>query len=133
MRKRIIHPMKRFFLWDIENKKQEEILRIEEGGLIATESGSILSVLYDSSKFLYCLYTEDERAKILEYDISERESRKLFEDERNISFRIVKEAQDVFIGKIYSFTGKEMKHNIYVISKEDYYKGNIKDAKRLKL
>ena len=121
------------FLWDIENKKQEEILRIEEGGLIATESGSILSVLYDSSKFLYCLYTEDERAKILEYDISERESRKLFEDERNISFRIVKEAQDVFIGKIYSFTGKEMKHNIYAISKEDYYKGNIKDAKRLKL
>ena len=82
---------------------------------------------------MYCLYTEDERAKILEYDISERESRKLFEDERNISFRIIKEAQDVFIGKIYSFTGKEMKHNIYAISKEDYYKGNIKDAKRLKL
>lgn len=123
----------RVFLWDIENENQEDILEVENGGIVAAESGSILSVLYDSSKFLYSINTEDGRAQIFEYDISKGENRGLFEDERNISFRIIREVQDSFIGKIYTLTATGMRHEIYMISKEDYYSGNIKKAKKLKL
>lgn len=119
----------RIFLWDVRSGEKEEVMIIENGGVLAFESGEAASVVDNEGKFLFCKYEADDKAVIYQYDIGAKTQKKLFEDKRNITFRIIGETQTEYIGKIYTDFG----YSIYRISKEDYYSGEMKQMKKLKL
>ncbi len=119
----------RIFLWDARNGKKEEVMRIENGGVLAFETGEATSVVDSEGKFLFCKYKTEDKSVIYQYDIVANTEKELFEDERNITFRIINETETEYIGKIYTNLG----YSIYRIGKEDYCSGEIQQMKKLKL
>lgn len=115
------------FLLNKETGEKTLLLHIEDGGILAMEQGNMISVIFEESKLLYCEYKAGEKADIFLFDIASKESRKLFEDERNITFRIIDDTQEYFIGKIYSESG----YDLYKIAKNDYYNGSFDKAVKL--
>lgn len=117
------------FLWDLKKNQKTPLFTIEHGGTLAWETGSLALGIYDESKILYCQYTGETTADILEYDLKTGASRELFEDVRNISFRIINVTEEFFIGKIYTDTG----YDVYKIRREDYFAGNLDKVVKLRL
>jgi len=119
------------YIYDVKKNGSEHILDIENGGtLITAMSGDVMSSVTHDEKILYCLYTENETAKIYYYDLKTKEHVELFEDKRNITFRMIGETSDKYIGMIYGDSGPG---SAYMIDKEDYISGNLKAAVKLPL
>lgn len=119
------------YIFDIKSNESEQILDIENGGTLLTAmSGDVMSSVTHDGKILYCLYTENETAKIYYYDLKTKEHVELFEDKRNITFRMIGETSDKYIGMIYGDSGPG---SAYMIDKEDYISGNLKAAVKLPL
>ncbi len=117
---------------DLKNNEREQILEIENGGtLVTAKLGGVISSIIDSNKILYCLYTEQEKADILYYDLQTKEHVALFQDDRRITFRLIGETSTKLIGIIYN----PITYNptVYSIDKEDYYQGNLNAAEKLRL
>lgn len=119
----------RIFLWNVKNGNKEEVLLIEDGGTLSRETGNANQNVYDDGKFLYCKYENEDKAVIYQYDIETATSKELFEDKRNITFRIINDTKKEFIGKKYTDFG----YSLYRINKEDYYAGKMEKMKKLKL
>lgn len=119
----------KIFLWDVEKNEKMPVLEIDDGGCLSWETGRISQAVFEDEKFLYCEYIDENSANIYIYNLKEEKKQKLYEDERNISFRIIDDTEDSFIGKKYSEDG----YNLYIILKDDYYEGNINKAQKLKL
>lgn len=119
----------RVFLWNVKNGSKEEVLSIKDGGTLSRETGCVSQNVYDDGKFLYCEYGNDDKAIVYQYDIQTETSRELFEDKRNITFRIINDTEEEFIGKRYTDYG----YSLYRINKEDYYAGKMDRKEKLKL
>lgn len=118
------------YLFDASKNENEHILDIENGGALVTAGwGDVNRCIIDNEKILYCLYKEDEKAEIFYYDIAAKETVRLFRDEKNITFRMIGETSDKYIGIMYR--GIFLEPKIYMIEKEDYYNGNLKEAEKL--
>ncbi len=117
---------------DVKNNEREQLLAIENGGTLVTAMlGGVISSIIDGNKILYCLYTEQEKADILYYDLQTKEHVALFQDDRRITFRLIGETSTKLIGIIYN----PITYNptVYSIDKEDYYQGNLNAAEKLRL
>ncbi|MPW24523.1 hypothetical protein GC105_01785 [Alkalibaculum sp. M08DMB] len=113
------------YLLDVKTNEREQILDIKNGGTLGTGYSGI----FDDEKILYCLFTENEKADIFYYNIRTKEHVELFQDDRRITFRMIGETADKYIGIIYS----PVSYNptVYMIDKEDYYNGDLKAAEKL--
>lgn len=116
-------------LWDIYNNHKTNILVLENGGTLAWEKGSAGLNIFDNGKFLYCIYKEGGEAEVHLYDLDSNKDQYLFSDNANISFRIIDDTQEFFIGKIYTDFGYE----VYKIRKDDYYRGYVDKAVQINL
>ncbi|MCH1984502.1 hypothetical protein MCG98_18270 [Ruminococcus sp. OA3] len=123
------HESGEYFLWDLAKNEKTPLFNIEHGGTLAWETGSLALGIYDESKILYCEYIDETTANILEHDLKTGDSRELFEDVRNISFRIINVTEEFFIGKIYTDTG----YGVYKIRREDYFAGNLDKVVKLRV
>ncbi|WP_207706922.1 hypothetical protein [Alkalibaculum sporogenes] len=118
------------YLLDVKTNEREQILDIKNGGtLVTANSGNVISSVMDDEKILYCLFTENEKADIFYYNLRTKEHVELFQDDRRITFRMIGETADKYIGIIYS----PVSYNptVYMIDKEDYYNGDLKAAEKL--
>ena len=116
------------YTFDIETGDTKEIIHIKNGGTLGVaEAGNISVGVTRDHKIVCCEYTENETAQIFYYDLASGERKDLFMDDRRITFRMIGETSDMYIGKIESDFGS----NVYSISKDAYERGDLKAAIRL--
>lgn len=122
----------RVYLWDADTGEKTGLLELENGGIIGRTYGMIDYGIFDNSCFLYGLF-QDEQSKITiyRYDLKTGDSKKLFEDVRNITFRIIGDTPEYFIGNVYD---QQNTANVktYMIRKEDYFAGNMDQTIRIR-
>lgn len=108
--------------WNTSNNERKEILEIENCTPIMLGEGGYHQYVYDD-KYLLCSEAKPNgKLDIIRLNLDTRKKKKLFEDTENISFRLIGQTRDSFIGKIYEFPDEEsMLVSIYRIKKDDYY------------
>lgn len=123
-------PDTSIYLLDIATDEKKLVLEIKNGSTLLTSNpGSVSPSLIDGEKLLYCLYREDEKVDICYYDMNSKEHTKLFQDDRAITFRMIGETAEKYIGVIYNFILEQPV--VHMIDKEEYYKGNLEAAEKL--
>lgn len=112
--------------WDMDTGPKDPFLKFEEGGtLIVNNGGNVLECIINGSQLLYCKYLPEERAEIYMYDLETGGNRLLFEDDRQISFRIFGETEDCLWGKV------NQGRDLCWILKEDYYNGRLDEVHKV--
>ena len=72
---------------------------------------------------------DETTANILEYDLKTGKSRELFEDVRNISFRIINVTEEFLSERSIRIRG----YDVYKIRRDDYFAGNLDKVVKLRL
>lgn len=116
----------RLFLWDIGKNEKQPLVEIENCTPIMFGEGNYHQYVYDDKYILCSEKKQDGKIEIVRLNLETGKVEKLFEDTENITFRIVGQTSNSFIGKIYEFPDEEkMSVLLYQISKEDYYNNNF--------
>jgi len=115
------------FLWDIDSGERESVLTIENGGTLATKgAGTAKFYIFDEHTFFYCLYVDEDNADVYSFDLESMQNKKLYQDARNIDYRIVDDITNTFIMNV----GED--ENLYTLDKSDYYAGKVENSSRIK-
>ncbi|MCL2136768.1 MAG: hypothetical protein FWH40_04515 [Coriobacteriia bacterium] len=116
----------KIYSYDLESGSNEFIIEVDGGNVYEMmDSGFILK----NSEILYCLYTDNKTTVFYSYSLSTGETIGLFEDDERITFRIHGETKDCFIG---SLMKNEDMSILYILSKNDFYAGNLGAVIKLK-
>ena len=120
------------WLWDTKNNVKTPVCMVEHGTAIMFGEGTIGNYVYDGENILFAIYKESGMIDIANVHLPTGEITPLFEDAMNVTFRIVGQTEDSFIGKIYDFErGTSTIIEVYEVKKEDYYQGNFDDMELL--
>ena len=119
------------FLWDPETGEKRQLASLGQGAFIMFGEGSVQDIVYDGHYALFLTYLGSGRANICRADLSSGESEVLFEDADNVTFRIIGDTKDAFIGKIYNLESLSVETDVYAIKKADYYEGNFDNMTHL--
>lgn len=119
-------------VWNTKKNLKEPVCRVEHGASIAFGESNIGNNILDGENILFALYKENGMIDIANVHLPSGEIMPLFEDTDNVTFRIVGQTEDVFIGKVYDL-GEEAitKIDVYAVKKADYYEGNFDNMKHL--
>lgn len=123
------------FLWDIEKNTKTEVTSYHGGTALYGGDGEYTPAIYDGSKFLYVTYENvTEPMDYLEFNLDTMESSsKLFELMYGSDFHILKDTPDMFVARKYIDVPGDSIYTIYIITKEDFYDGNLNKAIKLRL
>lgn len=114
--------------WDFSGTDGETLLEVSNGAVPMMSFGTVGNYVLDDGKIIYIEYLDDgENVQIYYYDLKTGQSVPLYQDVRDITFRFLGETKDCFIGDM--VIGED--HNAYIIMKDDYYAGNLDEAKCL--
>ncbi len=114
--------------WNLEKDAPDKLLEIDNGALPMMSFGTVGNYVHDGNKIIYLTYCEDgENADIKAYDLETGENQELYQDTKYVTFRFLGETEDRFVGDMVN--GDD--HGVYILSKDDYYAGNLKEAERL--
>ena len=117
----------RIYKWDFVNDKKELILDIDNG--YGFDAGGLdAGVVVDKNLLLFLRRKPDMKADYYSYNLDTGEEKKLYEDKRNVPYRIIGETSDRFL----YYTCDDVKKSMYMIEKADYYKGNFDKSIRMK-
>ena len=119
------------FLWDPETGEKRQLASLGQGAFIMFGEGSVQDIVYDGHYALFLTYLGSGRANICRADLSSGESEVLFEDADNVTFRIIGDTKDAFIGKKYNLESLSVETDVYAIKKADYYEGNFDNMTHL--
>lgn len=124
-----------FSLWDIENNKRTDIVKINmHGEYSICNMGNLSLNIFDNSKMFYSVYKDDDMMDFYYYDFNTSESTFLFEDKQYLSWRPQYETDDFFLcQKGDPDISDEEVEDLYKISKDDYLNGNFKNAEKIKI
>ena len=119
------------FIYDPKSSKSESVPETERGALLINEESGFgfFNSILDTEKLLYCIYKDGGRADICTCNIRTKEHIKLFEDDERITFRIIGEINDKYIGHKVNFRSETQ--TLSLISKEDCLKGNLGASEKL--
>ena len=117
------------FLLDHETGERENVLELENGGLLAIAQGYQGNLVFPDGRLFYIQY-RDNSADIYVLDLNTGESTFLFNDDPAITFRIFGEYNGGFFGK---HKDHQDAMSSYWISEADFYAGNLDSAIRYQL
>lgn len=117
-------------LYDVKTGEKTMLMKIENGSTLAIAQGYASNCVLDEGFFFYSKYIDSERTQIHKYNIKTGEDIFLFEDSRNITFRIFDEYEDGFFGKMID---KQDTMTFYWISYMDFYDGKLDNAVKYQL
>lgn len=117
----------RVYRWDLKQDKKELLLELDNGYVF--DAGNIdAGSIADGDKLLFMKRKPEGRADYYSYSLKSGNEELLYEEVRNVPYRIIGETEDSFIYHTYT----DKKWTMYMMNKEDYYKGNFEDSVRLK-
>lgn len=115
------------YKWNLKTGKKEKILNLSNG-YVFDAGGLSGGVLVDQEKILFLKRKEGGKADYSSYSLKTGTKEFLYEAERNVPYRIIGETKDSFI----YYTADDTKKSVYMMKKDDYYKGNFDNSNRLK-
>lgn len=115
------------YRWNIKTNKKEKLLTVEDG-YVFDAGGLDNSSVVEGDKLLYLVRKPKLKADYFCFDLKTGEAQFMYEDKRNVPYRIIGETSDSFI--YYTYDGSKTK--MYKIAKDDYFHGNFDKSERLK-
>ena len=116
---------RQYLIWDPETNRKTERFSIERAAAILFGEGNVGDNVYDDSELLVLKYKDNDKIDICKLDLKSGELSILFEDESNVTFRIIGHTKDSFIGKVYELGDIVTTVQVYAVKKEDYYRGDF--------
>ena len=119
---------KTLWRWKISESAPQELLKVENGGFPMMSFGTVGNYVHDENKIIYLTYCDDgENADIKSYNLKTGESQNLYQDTKYVTFRFLGETEEYFVGDMVNNDD----HGIYILSKDNYYLGNLSEAEFL--
>lgn len=115
------------YLWNLKTKEKKKLFTVEDG-YVFDAGGLDNSSVIEGDKLLYLVRKPKSKADYFYFDLKSSESKFMYEDKRNVPYRIIGDTSDFFI--YYAYDGSRAK--MYRISKNDYFCGSFDKAERLK-
>jgi hypothetical protein len=115
--------------YNLASDSWNSIATIENSAIIMRSFGTVGNYILDDSKIFYMHYDAEPETTgyVCYYDLETHQTKELYEDAWNVTFRFSDEYQDYFVGDMMV----NDKHGVYLIRKEDYYSGNLDQAELL--
>ena len=117
----------RVYRWDLK-KDQKELLLDLENGYVFDAGGVDVSSIIEGDTLLFLKRKPNGKADYYRYSLKTGKEELLYEAERNVPYRIVGETKRSFL----YYTADDTKKSMYMMDKEDYYKGDFEGSVRLK-
>lgn len=114
------------YRWDLQQNKKERVLSIDNG-YIFDAGGLDCSSIVDYDKLLFLRRKPEGKAVYYYYCLETEQEEQMYESVRNVPYRIVGEMKNSFI----YYTVDETKKSMYMLDKDDYYKGNFEKSIRI--
>ncbi|MEY8368249.1 hypothetical protein AALA24_05710 [Anaerovoracaceae bacterium 42-11] len=114
------------YRWDLQQNKKERVLSIDNG-YIFDAGGLDCSSIVDYDKLLFLRRKPEGKAVYYYYCLETEQEEQMYESVRNVPYRIVGEMKNSFI----YYTADETKKSMYMLDKDDYYKGNFEKSIRI--
>lgn len=114
------------YRWDLQKNTKEKILHIDDG-YVFDAGGLDCSSIVDHDKLLFLRRKPNGKAVYYYYCFETEQEEQMYETVRNVPYRIVGEMKNCFI----YYTADETKKSMYMLDKDDYYKGNFEKSIRI--
>lgn len=117
----------KIYKWNPKEGRKELLLDLDNG-YVFDAGGINASLIVDDDMLLFLKRKPEGKADYYSYNLKTGEEEFLYEEVRNVPYRIIGEAGNSFVYYTYDDTKKSM----YMMKKADYYEGNFEDSVRLK-
>lgn len=114
------------YRWNLKNNKKELLLDLDNG-YVFDAGGIDIGNIIEGDTLLFLKRKPGGKADYYRYSLKIGKKELLYEAERNVPYRIVGETKSSFI----YYTADDTKKSMYMMDKEDYYKGNFEGSVRL--
>lgn len=117
----------KIYKWNPKEGRKELLLDLDNG-YVFDAGGINASLIVDDDMLLFLKRKPEGKADYYSYNLKTGEEEFLYEEVRNVPYRIIGEAGNSIVYYTYDDTKKSM----YMMKKADYYEGNFEDSVRLK-
>ena len=114
----------KLFLWDVEKNERQDLYMLENAEVMRMNEDMIHDAVTDGTYLLYYFYSGNGRKEARKLDLVTGEWQKLFEVDAEWYYSIAADTSDEK-NFLLVYVNEDGGEELYCISKEDYYSGNL--------